>query len=140
MKFQVEEVEQREELPLDTPLNARLLEIEAKTINYTNRDGQPDSFEKLSWKFGVDAYDNRWVWADTSTKITTHPENEFRNFVEALLGVEISPDFAFTDDDLIGLPCQVVLGQQVNKKDTSKVYTKVMQVLPAQVTEDAVPF
>jgi hypothetical protein len=140
MKFQVQEVEAREELPIDAPLNARLLSIETKTVNYVDKKtNEPKSFDKLVWKFGADDFDNRWVWGETSTTITTHPENEFRNFVEALLGVEVNPDFSFTDDDLIGLRCQVILGHQPNKKDPANPYTKVMQVLPATESEE-VPF
>jgi hypothetical protein len=51
--------------------------------------------------------------------------------VEALLQREITPGFTFTDDDLIGLRCNLTVVHVRSTKDPERIYENVDEVVSA---------
>ena len=121
-------------IPEDTIVPAILHEIKLRVVQYNDKvTGEAKSFEQLEWWFEVSSgeYQGRKVKGTTDTKLTTHPKNRFRNWSSVMLNREIADGFPMDTDDLVGLPADVVISHRADKKDPSKSYEEVSEVLPA---------
>jgi hypothetical protein len=121
-------------IPEDSIVPATLTEIKLRVVQYNDKQtGEAKSFEQLEWWFEVTSgdYQGRKVKGTTDTKLTTHPKNKFRNWSSVMLNREIADGFPLDTDDLIGLPADVAIGYRPDRKDPSKVYEEVSEVLPA---------
>lgn len=127
-------------LPDDSIHGARLLEVKEREFEFRDRDsGQLKTGTTLEWWFEVtrpgagldDEYIGRRVRGECRPRITTRPGNRFREWAEALLDRPIPAGMAIDIDDLIGLPCEIVIGHRHDRKDATKVYEEVVGVLPA---------
>ena len=132
-------------LPKDTPLPARLNAVTVKEINYTNQDGQPDSFKKWEWEFAIidGEYAGLKAWGDTEAKVTSHAEDKARQWAEAISGNDYGIGEGLDTDDLLGIECMVVVDNTTYvKKGTTetKYICPVTDVFPAGSVEMEPPF
>lgn len=142
MAFTVTETEYKQ-IPENTPQPAVLESLEQKTVPYTDKQtGESKTFTKLEWWFKITGgeHQGRKVKGETSAVIDNHPNNQFRQWVEGLLGQEIPVGFSFEEDDLIGLPCEITVRHNVvTKNGEERVYENVNGVAQRS-TFDEPPF
>ena len=129
-------------LPKDTPLPAKLNKVESKLIEFTlkkdrgnKKAGEKDSFTKWEWEFEITGgeFEGLRAWADTEDRLTNHPDNKVRQFAETLRGAPFEMGEGLDTDDLLGLPCAIVVDNIVHTKaNGDKTYlSPVREVFPA---------
>lgn len=130
-------------LPKDVPLPAELQAVTEKVINY-KRDGKDKSFTKWEWEFKIvdGEYAGLRAWGETEDRLTTHPDNKVRQWAETLRDKPFDLGEGLDTDDLLNLPCTIVVDNTVrDKPDGGKFYNcPVVDVLPAGVGSDEPPF
>lgn len=125
-------------LPVGVPLRAKLVSVEEKTINYTDKStGEPKSFKKLNWKFACTDHGDKWVWGDTDPFISSHPRNNLRQWIEAVRRSPLEQGVELDITDLIGLPVSVELS---NREYNGKVYTSVVNLVAQDPATEEPPF
>ena len=85
----------------------------------------PNEFEwegkpvlKLRWVFSVTdqgPWQGKDVQGDTSQAFTAHPNCKAFNWAAAVLGQQPSLEQEFDTDDLLGMPCRILIGHRVDK-------------------------
>lgn len=120
-------------LPEDTIIRAQLTELKPRTIEWTSKqDGSKKSATFLEWWWQVQSpeqYATRKVKGECEAKLTNHPGNKFRNWSETLLGREIPVGMGIDTDDLVGLTADITVRHEKDKKDASKVWERVDEVI-----------
>lgn len=118
-------------------LNARVATVELKTKPFTDeKTGEP--VKKFEFKFRVDDpsgdHDGQFLWGETSTKLTDHPENRLHNWAEALLGQRLPPHYKLNTDDLQDRDCRIIVGKTVkpNAQGVEKTRNFVREVHPTK--------
>lgn len=131
-------------LPANTPLEAKLLSVKERVIDFRNRAGEDDTFTKWEWEFEIVSgeYGGLRAWGDTDPKLTTHPDNLVRQWGEALRGRPFKLEEGIDTDDLLGLPCVIVVGNTTyTKKDgTTSYLTPVQEVYPPGTVPSSDPW
>lgn len=131
-------------IPEGTVATAKLTEVKEVTIPYVDKkDGISKTFTKLEWWFEIIDGDHagRKIRGECPAELSSHPANKFRLWSEALLertidvGVEIDPQ-----NDLVGCLADIRVGHVPNKKDPSRVYENVIEVIPVSGNIDQPPF
>ena len=134
-----EQVE-REQIPADLIAAANIVSIELNEFSWYDKiEKKPDGSavqktgRKLKWLFKITEgeYEGRWVRGETRANLSTRSDNDYRIWVETVLGRELSPGEKFDSDQLVGLPVKVHTIHQVDKKDAKKIWVKVDDLLPA---------
>lgn len=130
------EVEDQPDLtiPEDTIVRARLKEIKLREFDWTDRQTNEQKHGKaLEWWFDVldDRFPNRSVKGQTDFRVSNHPRNKFRMWAEAILGRELPVGMKIDTDDLTGMVCEISIRHRSDKKDPSKKYEEVDEVMPA---------
>lgn len=121
------------EIPLGSLLKATLVEIETNSVPYTDKKtGEHKSFDKLNWKFTLDEpqYNGAVVRGETSAEMSDHPNNTFRMWVEGLLGRDIPVGAVVSEADLIGLSALITIKEVADRRDASKKWRRVDDVIP----------
>ena len=128
--------EKQWKLPAETPLSAQLTAVVEREIPYTDKKtGKPATFVKWEWEFGITEgeYAGLSAWGDTEDRLTNHPDNKVRQWAETLRGREFDMGEGLDTDDLLGLPCTIVVDNTTyTKKDGTDSYLcPVVDVFPA---------
>jgi hypothetical protein len=110
-------------------VDARVAGVEYHEFVHQNK-----KIEKLKWLFTVTEPDNEWFGADiigeTSINFNPHPNCKPYHWVKALTGKAFSEDDpAFSTDNLIGLPCRILIEHKPGKEGT--IWMRVKEVIPA---------
>jgi hypothetical protein len=141
------EEEAQWKLPKDTPLQAQLLSVSVKTINWKDKKTGDDRSKDLwEWEFDIveGEYAGLKAWGETEDRLTNHPDNKVRQWAETLRGAPFDMGEGLNTDDLLGLPCVVVVDNTTyEKKDGGTSYlTPITDVFPADgfVQSDEPPF
>ena len=126
---------------------AKLLDVTPQDINWTDKaSGEAKTATLLKWKWEIleGDYAGKWVFGSCDARLSTHPKNAWRNWSETLLGREIPPGMPLDTDDVVGLSANISIKHRPDKKDPSKVYVEVDEVMPAGDAgwsfDDAPPF
>lgn len=137
-------------LPEDKIFRARLTEIKSHNFTWTDykdkdNPGQPVQKEgsTLQWWWEVvstDEYNGRKVKGECEPQISTHPRNRFRMWAEALLQREFGPGVNIDIDDLVGLTADITVRHKPDRKDPSKKWEEVDEVIPVTSYDDTPPF
>jgi hypothetical protein len=100
-------------LPEDTLLLGQLVEVTEKLIEWKDKTtGEDKSATMLQW--WIECIDDREdglfkgrkVRAECDDRLTNHPRNRFRQYVEAFLGSELALGTEIDpQEDLVGLKC-----------------------------------
>ena len=136
------EVQHQVDLPTNTILRAKLTELELRSI--PKRDG--GTFEKLNWVFEITQdgeYFGKTVRAETSAFLSDSPYNLFRNWAEALLQRPLDLGQVLNEGDLIGLAALITIKYEEDRKDSSKKWPRVEDVMaldPSSVVSNQPPF
>lgn len=130
------EEEEQWKLPKDVPLPAQLAAVTEREIPYVDKKtGESKVFVKWEWEFDITEGEHAGLkaWGDTDPKLTNHPDNRVRQWAETLRGNPFDMGEGLETDDLLGLPCLIVVDNTVyTKKDgTASYLTPVTDVFPA---------
>ena len=117
-----------ETLPIGTVVDVRLTDVEARQFTW---DGE--EVTKLKWVFTVmeeGAWKGKDIFGDTPTTFTAHPNCIAYNWVAAITGKKYAPDEQLDTDDLIGMPCRIMIGHREDKQ--GRTWMRAKEVLPAR--------
>lgn len=127
-------VEQHVDLPEGVLMQARLKDIEVKTIPYTDRKtGEAKTFEKLNWIFEITEqgdFNARLIRKETNAAFKTSEYNEPYQIAKSLLNREIAAGTAVGPGDLIGLPGLITVRYEADRGGDGKKWARVDQVYP----------
>lgn len=125
-KIMMEEYEELPILPKETLILVKVDDIEVREI--ATRTG--NTFQKLNFKFKVmdvvtpgdgspramyDPLIGSFIYGSTSMRLLDTAENKLKQWVEALLGMELSAGFELDTDYLIGRTAKAITGQYEKK-------------------------
>jgi hypothetical protein len=127
-------------LPKDVPLPAELTAVSVREIPYV-KDGEKKTFTKWEWEFKITEgeYAGLRAWGDTDPRLTNHPDNKVRQWAETLRGREFEMGEGLDTDDLLGLPCTIVVDNTIHTKKATgeKSYIcPVVDVLPSGIDSE----
>lgn len=127
------EVQHQVDLPTGKLLKAKLQNLEVRTIPYTDRKtGEQTSFDKLNWLFEITEqgdFFGKTVRAETSAYLSDSPHNVFNNWATQLLGRPLAQGQVLSESDLIGLPAMITVKYEEDRKDSTKKWARVEDVL-----------
>jgi hypothetical protein len=128
------EVQHQVELPTNTFLRAKLKELEVKKVGYADKKtGEQKEFTKLNWLFEITQdgeYFGKTVRAETSAYLSDSPYNNFRLWAEALLQRPLDLGQVLNETDLIGLSALITIKFEEDRRDSSKKFARVEDVIP----------
>lgn len=139
------EHEDQYKLPKETPLPAVLSKVEEKSYDYV-KDGEERTFTKWVWEFDITEgeYAGLRAWGETEPKITNREDNKARQWAETLRGAPFEMGEGFDTDDVLQLPCIVVVDnvKEPKKGSSGEFYykTPVVDVLPREDGDWEPPF
>lgn len=143
-KLVLEESEERPVIPEGEVLAVTILKCDVGTSPFKNDDGTER--QQVSFTFKVieeGEWQDLYLFGNTPTTFSTHPDCKLRGWVEEILGGGALPvDFELDTDDLVGQDCRVRVGVRERKgSDGKSVVQKnyVLDVLPAS-DADLSPF
>lgn len=121
-------------LPKDVPLPAQLTSVTEKEIPYKNkRTGADEVLTKWEWEFAITEgeYAGLSAWGESKPVITTG--NKVAQWAETLRGTPFDIGEGLDTDDLLGLPCLLVVDNtEYTKKDGETAYlTPITDIFPA---------
>lgn len=126
-------VEHQVQVPEGTLLRAKLVELEVREIPRRDpKPGEDTHFKKLAWHFEITQqgeFMSEKVRGETSAYLSDHPDNKFRTFAEALLGRPLDLGQQLFPSDLEGLQALITVRYEPDRKDPSKKYRRVDDVI-----------
>jgi hypothetical protein len=130
--YTVEEYKEVPPIAADTIFPAKIVKVEEieRTIN-----GEPA--KKIRFKAKISApgtdWDNFHYNGEVFARLTEHPDNQFRVWVESLLGHELPVGYDLDTEKLVDLNCRVAIGYREYKKDGKDRWANfISDVLPAR--------
>jgi hypothetical protein len=128
------EVQHQVEIPANTFMRAKLNKLDVASIQYVDKKtGEQKSFDKLNWIFEITEqgeFTGKDVRAETSAYLSDHPENKFRQWSEALLQRPLDLGQVLNEADLEGLSGLIMVSYVEDRKDPSKKWPRVTDVIP----------
>jgi hypothetical protein len=121
-------VEHQVVIPTNTLLRAKLTDLTVREV--PKRDG--GSFQRLNWTWEITQdgeYFGAEVRADTSAFLSDAPDNQFRNWAEALLQRPLDLGVALNENDLVGLQALITVMYEPDRKDPKKTWRRVEDVM-----------
>lgn len=125
-------------LPKETPLPARLEAVVEKSFPYKIKTG-PNAgddavFTKWEWEFLITdgEYAGLKAWGESEAKLTNHPDNKVRQWAETLMDTQFEIGQGLDTDDLLALPCVIVVDNEVVEREGKDLFYKcpVIDVFP----------
>lgn len=143
-KLVLEESEARPVIPHDTTLDVTILKCEVGESPFKKDDGSPQQQVSFTFKVTEEGeYKDMYVFGNTPTTFSTHPDCKLRGWVEEMLGGGALPaDFELDTEDLVGVDCRVNVAVRTRKgADGHSIVEKnyVQNVLPSS-DADLSPF
>lgn len=127
-----------EVLPPDSIVTGKLEEVKIETVEYTDKHGNPDSFDKAVWWWKITndhrdgEFNGRKVKGECNPEISTHPNNKMRNWIEALLGRSLDAGMRISTDDLVGLTADIsIINREAVVKGEDRIFMEVDEVMEA---------
>lgn len=116
---------------------AKLTTIEPHEFQWEGK-----TIKKLRWTFTFTDESSPWfgrtVRGETPTSFDPHPSCKAYHWVKAITGKAYEEGEELNSEELIDLPCRVMIEHQIGKDGT--IWMRVRDVFPAkQASKDAVP-
>lgn len=117
-KILMEEYEEYPVLPADSIIQVKVEDCSVKEVN-----GQRGTWNKLEFTFKImsvpspeyDSLITGKIWGSVPFRFTDSVENKLRQWVEALLGMELSAGFELDTDLLIGREARAIISNYDKK-------------------------
>lgn len=134
-KITMSEAPEFDVLPADMVIKVRVDETKI-----TDEDGKYGPYQKLRAKFIVcevpdpafNTVIGEQIWGSVSFKLTNDKDNQLRQWVEALLGFQLSVGFELDTDELVGRSCRAIVG---NYEKNGKKRHQIAALLPLRQGE-----
>lgn len=137
-KFTLEETAGGDFLTLPDDAIVQVIVDSTEVREATNKQGE--TWKKLNFRFKIldlptsleEEYGvliGSTIFGSVSAKFTMHPDNKLRQWVEALLDMELDAGFELDTDMLVGRKARGVVGQWVRKTD-NQVNHQIKGLLP----------
>lgn len=133
-------------LPKGEPLPAILSSVKEEAITYTikkgSRAGEQDTFYKWVWEFQITEgdYAPLRAWGETEAKVSNHPSNRARQWIEAIRNAPLGVGEEVDTDDILGLPCFIEVDNVVEERGHKTYYrTPIVAVYSADESALAEP-
>lgn len=118
----------------DEIIDASLADVEFHTFNWNNpKTGKVETVNKLRWKFLITEdgpMKGKELQGETTTNFAAHPNCKAYNWYVKISGHSPAEGEEADTDDLVGLPCRVVIGHQKDKKEEGRIWLRVKDVFP----------
>lgn len=103
-------------IPEDEILAAEVTAVDLRQKPFNDKETGAEIW-RLEFAFIVtepgSAWEDQRLWGDTSTLFNSNPNCKLRAWAAELMEAEeLGPQFRLDTDELIGLPCRVVVGQK----------------------------
>lgn len=128
------EVQHQVEIPAGTLMRAVLVGLESVYIE--SKTPGKDGWTKLKWKWEIveeGEYKGKEVTGECSAFLSDAPENRFRNWAEALLQRPLDLGQVLDEQDLVGLPALITIRYEPDRRDPSKKWRRVDDVISVSV-------
>lgn len=104
--------------PDDDLLPATLTSVIEKSREIRQGDRKGETFTKWEWEFSISGgqYAGLRAWGETEDRLTNLEGNRVRAWATALRGQEFAFGESLNTDDLIGLPCMIMVGHEEYKR------------------------
>jgi hypothetical protein len=139
MKFTNEADTPVAQLEEDSIHEAVLQAVSYKTFDW-NDGGTKKTGEKLEWQWEITSskygpeFVGRQVRGECKPVMSNWDGNKFRSWAEALMGREIPVGMEIETDDLVGLKAEIVIGLRTDRKDPTKSWPFVADVIGSDYT------
>lgn len=124
-KIVMEEQPEWDVLPKDT-----VIKVKVEDTRIDDLEGKYGPWQKISVKFlieeipsGIGDYSaliGQQIWGSVPFKLNDSPDNQLRQWVEALLGIQLSVGFNLDTDELIGRRARAVVDNYENKNGQTR--------------------
>jgi len=132
-------IQHQVDLPVETLLRAKLKELTVREI--PTREG--GSFERLTWVFEITQqgdFFGKTVRGETSAYFSDSEFNQPTAWAKVLLNRDLDAGQVLSEGDLIGLPCDLTVKYEEDRKDKSKKWARVEDIYPVDGLGDEPPF
>lgn len=123
-------------IPPNTVVDARLAAVDEHSF-----DNQGEMIHKFRWNFVVSLQNSDWdgkeIRGETSTNFTNHPNCKAMNWAMALTGREFENGEELDTDEMIGLPCKVLIKHKPDRE--GRPWMRVDSVFSAGADATATP-
>jgi hypothetical protein len=131
-RYVVEEQKQIPAVEQDTIFPAKIV-----SVTEIERDIKGEKVKKIAWKVKVSAPGTEWdSWHYTGevfARLSDHPDNQFRLWVESLLGHALPVGYEIDTAAFEGMQCRVAIGYREYEKDGKTRWANfVSDILPAR--------
>lgn len=137
-------------VPEETIHKAKLVDLSIREFKWTDtkdkdRPGVPieKTAQEMIWWFEITEGDfaNRRIRGQTRPSpdgnwLTNSARNRTRQWAETLLGRELGVGARLNRSDLLGCACEISVKHVKDKKDASKIYEEIDEILPASGSFD----
>lgn len=111
-------------------VQARLAGVEEHSFTWDN-----ETVDKFKWTFVITDpeagdWDGKEIFGDTSQVFTAHPNCKAYSWVKAITGRAYEQGEELDTDDLLGMPCRVMITHKDDKQ--GRTWMRVKEVLPAK--------
>lgn len=91
-----------------------------------------DTYNRLNWRVELTEGELKGykIFGSTSEKFSVDPPSKFYEWACALLGRVIEVGEAIDTDDLIGLPCRVVIMHKPDADDENRMWMRIESIEP----------
>lgn len=118
-------------------VHARLAGVEPHEFEW---DGE--TVKKFKWTFVVNDpeagdWDGKEIFGDTSQTFTAHPNCKAYAWVKSITGRSYEHGEELDTDDLLGMPCRVMIGHKDDKQ--GRTWMRVKEVLPPKAASRTAP-
>ncbi len=127
--------EERIPIPDGAVFEAEVLTVKLEDSKfYKNEDGTPQQIMNFKFKVVNDgehdgAFVDRWVWGSTPPWLNDDPRCKLRNWVEAILDIDLlPPDYLLETDDLQGMQCRVIVSAKESTTNPGRITNKVTEL------------
>jgi hypothetical protein len=107
-------------------VNVRLSAVERRDFQWEGEDRK-----RLRWEFMVTdegPWKGKMIWGETSTNYVAHPNCKAYNWAATFLGHQPDVSEGLDTDDLIGLPCRILIYHKTDGQ--GRTWMRAKEVLP----------
>lgn len=120
---------------------SEVVEALLSAVEEYNYEWKGDTVYGLNWEFVVseEPWKGRKVRGRTTLNFVPHPNCKAYVWAKALTGVSYEEGDELDTDDLTGLKGRIIIGHRVDKKDSSRIWEQVREVLPMRAARAVSP-
>lgn len=124
--------EARIPIPHNKVFEAEVTKVEERETPFDDKYNPGEKTKQFSFTFKVldeGEFHDRWVWANCSTWFSDSPTCKLRQWIQAILDVDILPSgFIVETDDLVGQHARIIVHAAPKKSDPTVTVNWVNEV------------